>query len=61
MFIFGPSYRLESLDELVASNNIGLVVLDSVASLLRKEFDTRQPQGRADRAALLSRQASVLK
>ena len=59
--VSGPSHRLESLDALVASGGIGLVVLDSMASLLRKEFDTRQQQGRADRSALLSRQASMLK
>lgn len=57
----GLSKRLETLDEVVVSRNIGLVVVDSIASLVRKEFDTRSSKGVAERASLLTKQASRLK
>ena len=55
------SCRLGELDELVTEHCACLVVVDSMASLLRKEYDTRSHQGLADRSALLSRLAANLK
>lgn len=53
--------RLQSLDELIASYNIGLVIVDSIASLIRKEYDVRTTRGAADRSSMLVWQASLLK
>lgn len=53
--------RLEMLDEVIVSHGVGLVVVDSIASLVRKEFDTRSSKGVVERAALLTKQASRLK
>lgn len=54
-------YRLNNLKQIVDTLNIKLVVVDSIASLVRKEFDTRQKDGNARRAALLCKQATILK
>jgi len=54
-------YRLNKLSQLVHTLEIKLVVVDSVASLVRKEFDTRQTDGNARRSALLCKQATILK
>ena len=43
------------------SQGVGLVVVDSIASLVRKEFDTRSGRGVAERTAVLAKQASRLK
>ena len=53
--------RLESLDLLMAERGAGLVIVDSIASLARKEFDTGSKRGVAERAALLSKHAARLK
>lgn len=53
--------RLDTLDLIVASESIGLIILDSIASLLRKEFDTRSSKGIFDRSSQLSKQATLLK
>eukprot|EP00731_Ephydatia_muelleri_P028001 Em0019g874a len=53
--------RLESLEVLLAEQSFGLIVVDSVASPIRKEFETQSTQGRFHRAAELSLQASMLK
>ena len=53
--------RLESLDLLIAEKDARLVIVDSIASLARKEFDTASKRGVTDRAALLSKQAARLK
>lgn len=53
--------RLESLDLLIAERGAGLVIVDSIASLARKEFDTGSKRGVAERAALLSKHAARLK
>ena len=53
--------RLEALEEIIASQSIGLIIVDSIASLVRKEFDTSSGRGVADRAALLGAQAARLK
>ena len=46
---------------LVETGRVGLVVVDSVASPVRREFDTQSGRGLAERAALLSRHAARLK
>lgn len=53
--------RLETLDMLIAERGVGLVIVDSIASLARKEYDTRSKRGVAERAALLSKHAARLK
>lgn len=53
--------RLESLDLLIAEKDIRLIIVDSIASLARKEYDTASKRGVAERAALLSKQAAHLK
>ena len=53
--------QLGSLDLLIAEKDVGLVIVDSIASLARKEFDTSSKRGVAERAALLSKQAARLK
>ena len=53
--------RLETLDLEIANRGIGLVIVDSIASLIRKEFDTRTERAVAERARLLGTQASRLK
>ena len=53
--------RLESLELLIAERGASLVIVDSIASLARKEFDTGSKRGVAERAALLSKHAARLK
>ena len=53
--------RLESLDLLVGIGNIGLVLVDSIASLLRKEYDTRTSRGVAERSTMLLFLTTILK
>ena len=53
--------RLDRLEETIVDKGIGLVIVDSIASLVRKEFDATSGRGVADRAALLSTQAARLK
>lgn len=53
--------RLDRLEEDIISTKAGLVILDSVASVVRKEFDTTLPGNLATRANLLSEEASTLK
>ncbi|XP_028996724.1 DNA repair protein RAD51 homolog 2 [Betta splendens] len=53
--------RLESLEENIISTRAGLIILDSVASVVRKEFDTKLPGILMQRSSLLSHEASVLK
>ena len=57
----GFTKRLEMLDEVIVRHGVGLVVVDSIASLVRKEFDTRSSKGVVERASLLTKQASRLK
>ena len=54
-------FRLASLDYMVASEGIGLVIVDSIASLIRKEYDTRYVKGLSDRSCYLAKQANLLK
>ena len=53
--------RLQRLEEEVISKRIKLVILDSVASLVRKEFDSRLFRNLNERTALLSKEAAILK
>ena len=46
---------------LVGMDNIGLVLVDSIASLLRKEYDTRTARGVAERSTMLLHLATILK
>ena len=54
-------YRLQRLEEEVISKRVKLIVLDSIASLVRKEFDSRVSRNLSDRTALLSKEAAILK
>ncbi|XP_064403343.1 DNA repair protein RAD51 homolog 2-like [Halichondria panicea] len=53
--------RLAQLEEIIVDKKIRLVIVDSIASLVRKEFNTSSKKGVADRAALLNTQAARLK
>ena len=46
---------------LVGVGNVGLVLVDSIASLLRKEYDTRTARGVAERSTMLLHLATILK
>lgn len=56
-----PFVRLERLEEDIISTRAGLIILDSVASVVRKEFDTTLPGILMQRSSLLSHKAAVLK
>jgi len=53
--------RLERLEEDIISTGAGLVILDSVASVARKEFDTTLPGNLMRRNDMLGHEASTLK
>ncbi|XP_048841770.1 DNA repair protein RAD51 homolog 2 isoform X1 [Brienomyrus brachyistius] len=53
--------RLQNLEEDIISCRAGLVVLDSVASVVRKEFDPSLPGNLTHRSNLLGKQAATLK
>ncbi|XP_049612012.1 DNA repair protein RAD51 homolog 2 [Syngnathus scovelli] len=53
--------RLERLEEIIISTRAGLIILDSVASVVRKEFDTSLPGNLMHRSNLLGKEASTLK
>ena len=53
--------RLQSLEEEVISKRVQLIILDSIASLVRKEFDSRLFKNLNERTALLSKEAAILK
>ncbi|XP_056150329.1 DNA repair protein RAD51 homolog 2 [Lampris incognitus] len=53
--------RLEKLEENIISNRAGLVILDSVASVIRKEFDISLPGNLWNRNIMLGQEASTLK
>ncbi|XP_026196486.1 DNA repair protein RAD51 homolog 2 [Anabas testudineus] len=53
--------RLERLEEDIISTSAGLIILDSVASVVRKEFDTTLPGILMQRSNLLSHEATILK
>ncbi|KAL5009265.1 hypothetical protein ScPMuIL_014846 [Solemya velum] len=53
--------RLETLEELIISKKVKLVILDSVASLVRKEYSSGMGRNMAERTNFLSKQAAILK
>ncbi|XP_072031668.1 DNA repair protein RAD51 homolog 2-like [Amphiura filiformis] len=53
--------RLEHLEEELISKGIRLIILDSVASLVRKEFDNLLSGNLIERTNLLSKEAAILK
>ncbi|XP_030855260.1 DNA repair protein RAD51 homolog 2 isoform X1 [Strongylocentrotus purpuratus] len=53
--------RLETVEEDLIEKGIRLVILDSVASPVRKEFDGRLGRNMVERTNLLSKQAAILK
>nr|XP_015206745.1 PREDICTED: DNA repair protein RAD51 homolog 2 isoform X2 [Lepisosteus oculatus] len=53
--------RLQSLEEDIISKKVGLVIVDSIASVVRKEFDTSLPGNLSERSNLLVQQAATLK
>lgn len=53
--------RLQRLEEDVISKGVKLIILDSIASLVRKEFDSRVSRNLNERTVLLSKEAAILK
>ncbi|XP_063145871.1 DNA repair protein RAD51 homolog 2 [Candoia aspera] len=53
--------RIESLEEEIISKNVKLIVVDSVASVVRKEFDTKRQGNLKERSNFLTKEASILK
>ncbi|KAM6954559.1 DNA repair protein RAD51 homolog 2 [Aplochiton taeniatus] len=53
--------RLKLLEENIILSKAGLVILDSVASVVRKEFDTSLPGNLTHRSNLLGKEAATLK
>ncbi|KAL9953379.1 hypothetical protein ACROYT_G040788 [Oculina patagonica] len=53
--------RLQRLEEEIISKRVKLIILDSMASLVRKEFDSRVSRNLSERTALLSKEAAILK
>lgn len=54
-------FRIKSLEEEIISKKIKLIIIDSVASVVRKEFDTKLQGNLAERSNFLARGASLLK
>ena len=52
---------LEGLEIAITSNGSGLVVVDSIASLARKEYDTSTHRGIVERTEMLLQQSARLK
>ncbi|XP_035867127.1 DNA repair protein RAD51 homolog 2 isoform X3 [Phyllostomus discolor] len=53
--------RIESLEEEIISKGVKLVIVDSVASVVRKEFDTQLQGNMRERNKFLAREAASLK
>ena len=53
--------RLDNLEEEIIEKKVRLIVLDSVASLVRKEYDNQSGQTLTERSNLLTQQAAILK
>eukprot|EP00062_Callorhinchus_milii_P021010 gi/632977274/ref/XP_007905256.1/ PREDICTED: DNA repair protein RAD51 homolog 2 isoform X1 [Callorhinchus milii] len=53
--------RVESLEDDIIMNGVRLIIVDSVASVVRKEFDTRLQGNLLERSNLLCREAAMLK
>ena len=54
-------YRVQKLEEHIITCNAKLVVIDSVASVVRKEYDPSISHNMAERSSFLARLAAVLK
>lgn len=54
-------YRIESLEEEIISKGVKLVIIDSVASVVRKEFDTQLQGNMRERNKFLAKEAASLK
>nr|XP_022333078.1 DNA repair protein RAD51 homolog 2-like [Crassostrea virginica] len=53
--------KLEMLEEEIITNKVSLIVVDSIASLVRKEFSSSSGSNLVQRTNFLSRQAALLK
>lgn len=53
--------RLEGLEETLVAGSVKVIVIDSVASLMRKEFDASSVGGAGERVVLMSRITCILK
>ncbi|XP_046550833.1 DNA repair protein RAD51 homolog 2-like [Haliotis rubra] len=53
--------RLKSLEEDIITKKVKLIVVDSIASLVRKEFSTSIGRNLTDRTNFLSQEAAILK
>ncbi|NWU88606.1 RA51B protein, partial [Upupa epops] len=53
--------RIMSLEEEIISKRVKLIIIDSVASVVRKEFDTKLQGNLAERSNFLGKGASLLK
>ncbi|KAM9554818.1 DNA repair protein RAD51 homolog 2 isoform 1-T1 [Guaruba guarouba] len=53
--------RIMSLEEEIISKKVKLIIIDSIASVVRKEFDTKLQGNLIERSNFLARGASVLK
>ncbi|XP_067847300.1 DNA repair protein RAD51 homolog 2 isoform X2 [Heptranchias perlo] len=53
--------RVESLEDDIILKGVKLIVVDSIASVVRKEFDTRLQGNLSERSNLLSSEAATLK
>lgn len=49
------------MEEEIISKKVKLVIIDSVASVVRKEFDTKLQGNLTERSNFLAREASMLK
>ncbi|KAK2170687.1 hypothetical protein LSH36_1g15005 [Paralvinella palmiformis] len=53
--------RLENFEDFLITHHIKFIIIDSIASLIRKEFDCRSGKNMIARTNLLSREAAILK
>ncbi|EHB17632.1 DNA repair protein RAD51-like protein 2 [Heterocephalus glaber] len=53
--------RIESLEEEIISKKVKVVIIDSIASVVRKEFDTQLQGNMRERNKFLAKGASLLK
>ena len=53
--------RLQNLEEDLIVKNVKLIIVDSIASLVRKEFDSRGSRNMIERTNLLAKEAAILK
>lgn len=51
-------YSIQSLEEVIIDNNIKCIIIDSIAAIVRREFDTNSL---VQRQSTLGKQAAMLK